>query len=138
MMMPIAELGPLQARYVRVSDRFKSNWTYHQFASGVYKSLLQTPLPYHVDFQNTYDRIRAAHANLLASQLKEAGTALGLCELALDRIAAQLLRADDQVSASALRRFFEKLKRQDENIVVFLIKFYFYADSVEGDRRDKL
>jgi len=136
--MSAAEIGPLQSRYARLSDRFKSIWTYHQFASGVFKSLLQVPLPYHIDFQNTYDRIRAANANLNASQIHEAGAALGLCELALDRIATQLLRADDQVSASSVRRFFERLKRQDENIVVFLLKFYLYAEAVEGDRRDKL
>jgi len=137
-MMSVAEIGLLQGRYVRLSDRFKSIWTYHQFASGVFKSLLQSPLPYHIDFQNTYDRIRAANANLHASQMQEAASALGLCELALDRITAQLVRADDQVSASSVRRFFEKLKRQDEGIVQYLIKFYLHADAVEGDRRDKL
>jgi hypothetical protein len=137
-MKSVAEIGLLQGRYVRLSDRFKSIWTYHQFASGVFKSLLQAPLPYHIDFQNTYDRIRAANANLHASQVQEAASALGLCELALDRITTQLVRADDQVSASSVRRFFERLKRQDEGIVQYLIKFYLYADAVEGDRRDKL
>ncbi|HYS56414.1 MAG TPA: hypothetical protein VER58_21860 [Thermoanaerobaculia bacterium] len=136
--MSVAERGLLQGRYARLSDRFKSIWTYHQFASGVFKNLLEIPLPYHVDFQNTYDRIRAANTSLNASHIQEAGAALGLCELALDRITTQLLRADDHVSASSVRRFFERLKRQDENIVVFLLKFYLYADAVEGDRRDKL
>src|SRR5205814_4247569 len=81
---------------------------------------------------------KSASATLNAAQTQEASAALGLCELALDRAAIQLLRADDQVSASVLRRFFEKLKRQDETIIQFLIKFYLYADAVEGDRRDKL
>ncbi|MDQ6801715.1 MAG: hypothetical protein M3041_12845 [Acidobacteriota bacterium] len=134
----MAEIGLLRGRYVRLSDRFKSIWTYHQFASGVFKSLVQSPLPYHIDFQSTYDRIRAANANLHASQNQEAASALGLCELGLDRITTQLVRADDQVSASSLRRFFEKLKRQDEGIIQYLIKFYLYADAVEGDRRDKV
>src|SRR5438132_6293189 len=132
--MSAAEIGPLQARYARLSDRFKSIWTYHQFASGFFKNLLEIPLPYDVDFQNTYDRIRAANANLNASQVKEAGAALGLCELALDRITTQLLRADDHISASSVRRFFERLKRQDESIVVFLLKFYRSAVPVVGDR----
>jgi hypothetical protein len=136
--MSVAEIGLLHGRYVRLSDRFKSMWTYHQFASGVFKNLVPTPLPYRVDFQNTYERIKAASVTLNASQVQEAAAALGLCELALDRISTQLLRADDQVSASVVRRFFEKLKRQDESIVHFLIKFYLYADAVEGDRRDKL
>lgn len=136
--MSVAEVGLLHGRYVRLSDRFKSIWTYHQFASGAFKNLLSTPLPYRIDFQNTYERIKSASATLNASQVQEAGAALGLCELALDRITTQLLRADDDVSASVVRRFFEKLKRQDESIVHYLIKFYLYADALEGDRRDKL
>jgi hypothetical protein len=136
--MSVAEIGLLHGRYVRLTDRFKSMWTYHQFASGVFKSLLSTPLPYKIDFQNTYERIKSASATLNSAQTQEASAALGLCELTLDRAATQLLRADDQISASVLRRFFEKLKRQDETIIQFLIKFYLYADAVEGDRRDKL
>src|SRR5438552_3446739 len=136
--MSVAEIGLLHGRYVRLSDRFKSLWTYHQFASGIFKNLIPAPLPYHIDFQNTYDRIKAASVTLNASQVHEAGAAVGLCELALDRICTQLLRGDDQVSPSIVRRFFEKLKKQDENIVLFLIKFYFYADALESDRRDKI
>src|SRR5947208_233227 len=120
--MSVAEIGLLHGRYVRLTDRFKSMWTYHQFASGVYKNFLNLPLPYKIDFQNSYDRIKSASATLNAAQVPEAGASLGLCELALDRTATQLLRADDHVSASVLRRFFEKLKRQDENIVQHLIK----------------
>ncbi len=136
--MSVAEIGLLHGRYVRLTDRFKALWTYHQFASGAYKNLLETPLPYKIDFQNTYDRMKSASATLNAAQVQEAAAALGLCELALDRAAAQLIRADDRISASLLRRFFEKLKKQDETIVQQLIKFYLYTDSVEGDHRDKL
>jgi hypothetical protein len=136
--MSVAEIGLLHGRYARLTDRFKALWTYHQFASGVFKNLLQQPLPYKIDFQNTYDRMKAASTTLSAAQVHEAASTLGLCELALDRAAAQLMRADTQISASVLRRFFEKLKRQDENIIQNLIKFYLYTDSVEGEHRDKL
>lgn len=136
--MSVAEIGLLHGRYVRLTDRFKALWTYHQFASGVFKNLISAPLPYKIDFQNTYDRMKSANSTLSASQVHEAGAALGLCELALDRAATQLLRADEQISPSILRRVFEKLKRQDENIVQNLIKFYLFTDSVEGDQRDKL
>ncbi|HUJ14671.1 MAG TPA: hypothetical protein VL284_12865 [Thermoanaerobaculia bacterium] len=136
--MSVAEIGLLHGRYVRLSDRFKSLWTYHQFASGVFKNLIPLPLPYRIEFQSLYDRIKSASAILNSSQVNEAAGAVGLCELSLDRTSTQLLRADEQVSASIVRRFFEKLKRQDENVVCFLIKFYFYADALEGDCRDKL
>src|SRR5881227_2099653 len=63
---------------------------------------------------------------------------MDLCDLALERASAPLLRVDDQITTPIVRRFFEKLKKQDETIVQNLIKFYFYADAIEGDRRDKL
>lgn len=136
--MSVAEIGLLHGRYVRLTDRFKAFWTYHHFASGVYKSLLRHPLPYSIDFQRTYDRMKAVSSMLNSAQVPEAAAALGLCELALDRASAQLLRADEGIGASVLRRFFEKLKKQDETTVQQLIKFYFYTDALEGDHRDKI
>lgn len=136
--MSVAEIGLLHGRYVRLTDRFKAIWTHHQFVSGVYKTFLQQPLPYNVEFQKIYERIKAVVPLLNAAQAAEAASALSLSELAVERITTSLLRADDSVSASHLRRFFEKLKRQDESIVHFLIKFYVYSGAVEGDRRDKI
>lgn len=136
--MSVTEIGLLHTRYVRLSDRFKSIWTYHQFASGLFKNLLHTPLPYSIDFQKIYDRVKSVSGMLNGAQLEEGSNAINLGELALDRATAQLLRADDDITPSTVRRFFEKLKRQDETIIQFLIKFYLYADAAEGDRRDKV
>src|SRR5437764_4830524 len=136
--MSVVDIGVLHGRYVRLTDRFKAVWTYHQFASAVFKNFLGTPLPYAVDFQSTYDRIKAVSATLNAAQARDAAANMDLCDLALERASDPLLRVDDQITAPIARRFFEKLKKQDESIVQNLIKFYFYADAVEGDRRDKL
>lgn len=136
--MSVTEIGALHGRYVRLSDRFKSIWTYHQFAAGTYKNLLETSLPYSIDFQGIYDGIKHISGMLNSSQTGEAGDALTIHDRTLDRATATILKADDRISPSILRRFFEKLKRQDESIIHFLIKFYLYADAVEGDRRDKL
>lgn len=136
--MSVAEIGLLHGRYVRLTDRFKAIWTHHQFVSGVFKTFLQQPLPYNVDFQKIYERIKAVMPTINTAQVTEAAAALSLSELAVERTATSLLRADDRISASHLRRFFEKLKRQDESIVHFLIKFYLYAGAVDGDRRDKV
>ena len=134
----VSDIGALHGRYVRLSDRFKSLWTYHQFATGVFKSFLDAPLPYNVDFQKTYDRIKSIGAMLNASQASEAMAALAVSDLALDRAASSLLRADDRIPASIVRRFFERLKKQDDAIIQLLIKFYLYANAVEADRRDKI
>lgn len=136
--MSVSEIGLLHARYVRLSDRFKSIWTYHQFATGVFKHLLDLPLPYAIDFQKIYDRVRGVSKVLTSSQIAEAAASLELSESALDRSTSTLLRVDEEISPSSLRRFFEKLKRQDENIIQFMIKFYLYAEAIDGDRRDKI
>jgi hypothetical protein len=136
--MSVVDIGVLHGRYVRLTDRFKAVWTYHQFASAVFKNFLDAPLPYSIDFQSTYDRIKGVSATLNAAQAREAMANMDLCDLALERASEPLLRADDQITTPIVRRFFEKLKKQDETIVQNLIKFYFYADAVEGDRRDKL
>ena len=132
------EISALHARYVRLTDRFKAVWTYHQFASAVSKNFLQSPLPYTIDFQATYDRIKTVSSMLNSAQAKDAAATIELCELALERASEPMLRVDDQITAPLLRRFFEKLKKQDETIVLNLIKFYFYAEAIDGDRRDKI
>jgi len=136
--MSVVDIGVLHGRYVRLTDRFKAVWTYHQFASAVFKNFLNAPLPYTIDFQATYDRIKTVSTTLNAAQARDAAANMDLCDLALERSSDPLLRVDDQITAPIARRFFEKLKKQDESIVQNLIKFYFYADAVEGDRRDKL
>ena len=136
--MTVPELSALHARYVRIADRFKSVWTYHQFATGAFRNLLGAAVPYEVDFEKVYEAIKHISSMLNAAQTLSAAKAIERVETVLDRITHTLLEADDRIAASVLRRFFEKLKRQDDDIIQFLIKFYCYADAVEADRRDKL
>src|SRR5687767_8993086 len=72
------------------------------------------------------------------AEARAARAALDDAEIALIEASRKLILADERIGPSVLRRFFEKLKRQDDSIIGFLIKFYLYADAVEGDRRDKL
>jgi hypothetical protein len=134
----VAELSALHARYVRATDRFKAIWTYHQFATGAYRNLIGTKVPYEIDYNRLFDSVKHVGSMLNEAQMAIAGQALDRIDGALDRVTHKLLEADDGITPSVLRRFFEKLKRQDDAIIQFLIKFYFYADSVEADRRDKL
>ena len=136
--MSVVEVTALHARYVRVSDRFKAMWTHHQFASGTFRGLMQVALPYDVDFPKVYDGIKAISSMLNAAQAERAAAELERADAHLTKLMQVLIHADDRIPASLLRRFFEKLKRQDDNIIHYLIKFYLYADAVEGDRRDKL
>lgn len=136
--MSVAEIGQLHSRYVRLSDKFKSAWTYHQFASGVFKNLLKQDLPYEIDFQTIYDEIKRACDVIQSAASQSAGPMMDRCDVKLDGALRELLRADDAVSPSVLRRFFEGLRRQDEKILFNVIKFYLYAGATEGKYRDKL
>lgn len=136
--MSVAEIGQLHSRYVRLSDKFKAAWTYNQFASGVYKNLLQRDLPYRIDFQVLYDEIKNACDVIQSAASATAGPMMDRSDQRLERAVAELLSADAPISASVLRRFFQGLKRQDEKIIFNIIKFYLYAGATEGEYRDKL
>jgi len=136
--MSVTDVGLLHSRYVRLNDRFKSIWTYHQFASGIFKNFLEQPLPYTIDFRKIYDRMKAISETLNGAQMDHAAAEVAATDLALDRATTTLIAADQKIGPSLVRRFFERLKRQDDAIIQFLIKFYLYADAVEGDCRDKV
>lgn len=136
--MSVAEIGQLHNRYVRISDKFKSLWTYHQFAAGVYKTFVQRRLPYEIDFQKVYESIRKAGDIIQSSSAPSAAQMMEKTDHDMQAVISALLEADLVITAPILRRFFEKLKRQDEKIVFHLIKFYLYANAIEGDQRDKI
>jgi len=136
--MSVAEIGQLHNRYVRLADRFKTAWTYHQFASGVFKNLLGVPLPYEIDFQEIYEPIRQVAEMIRAVDATPAVAMMDRSEQGLDVVIESLTDADESVGPSVMRRFFEKVRQQDEKILFYLIKFYLYADAVDGERRDKL
>ncbi|MBI2213766.1 MAG: hypothetical protein HYU52_08975 [Acidobacteria bacterium] len=136
--MSVAQIGELHNRYVRLSDQFKAVWTYNQFATGVFKNILQQPLPYKIEFQKHYDEIRAAGDAIQTVGGGDGAARIGACEAAIAPILRQVAAADALVTAGVVRRFFEKLRRSDDKIIFHLIKFYLYAGSVDGEQRDKL
>jgi hypothetical protein len=136
--MTVDAAGDLQTRYARISDRFKAAWTSHQFASGVFGQILGEELPYEIDFRSLFEQIKTAGRVLSGTYPSEASALLDQLEDTLHETAQLILKADARISPSLLRRFFDRLKHPDDSIVDCLIKFYLYADAVEGDRRDKL
>ncbi len=136
--MTVIEAGALQSRCARVSDRFKATWTAHQFASGVFASFLSEPLPYEIDFAAIYTGIKNATRALNGTYPMESAAYLDAIEDQLDAAAKQIIAAETRISPSLLRRFFDRLKHPDVSLLDCLIRFYFYADAVEGDHRDKV
>lgn len=139
--MPVGQISAVQTRYVRVSDRLKATWTMHQFATGAARHFLGSDAAFELDLAPVYEQMRTLAGMINGTWpavLEHTAGPFVDVECALDGAAKALLAAEAQISPSLLRRFFEKLKRQDDSIIEYLIRFYLYADAVEGDRRDKL
>ena len=136
--MDVTSLSELNQRYVRLTDRCRSQWTFYQFLQGVFKHLRGTPCPVQIDFQEFFTRLRAV-AELLGNP-ETSATEQTIQELGsqLDRTSARLLEIDDELPPSLLRRFFDRLKQQDEKILLAVIKFYLDAGRLPEDRLDKL
>lgn len=135
--MSVAEIGELHNRYVRLSDKFKSVWTYNQFAVGVYKNLLVRPVPYNIEFQKIYEQVKEAGDGIQLSD-RESSRKIDDCEKLFSPVFEKLVEADVPVTPPVVRKFFEKVRRQDDKIIFHLIKFYLYAGATTGDCRDKL
>jgi hypothetical protein len=139
--VPVGQISAVQSRYSRVSDRLKATWTLHQFASGALRHFLGSGDAYELDLEPVYEQMRTLAGMINGTWpgvLENTAAPFLDVECSLDAAAQTLLGIDSTISPSLLRRFFEKLKRQDDSIIEYLIRFYLYADAVEGDRRDKL
>ncbi len=137
--MLVAEIEDLHEAYIRLTEKFKALWTFHQFLKGVHQTFLGDVPPYDLDFNGVYDRLRD-----VSSAINSPG-APDLVRDRIDRIetemslATRTLRlADRSLVPSLLRRFFEKVKPQDPKIVYHLLRFYFSQPELDDDTADKL
>jgi hypothetical protein len=134
----VAELSAVQTRYGVLSDRLKATWTMQQFVSGVFAHVLRQQVTPGVDLMELYGAIRPVAAMLKVEWVAAASSALDEVEAGLSVATRELLEEDGRIGPSIVRRFFERLRKQDESLIEYLIRFYLYAGAVEGDRRDKL
>jgi len=132
------EVRQLSDRYTRLSDRFRSVWTFYQFLGGVFKHRGDGDMPVHRDFQGLYRRLQELVPQLPAGASPPLERELDRVESELDEIHHELAELEQQFSPSVLRRFFDHLKRQDEKILYALAKFYLRSNSGQEDRFDKL
>ncbi len=133
--MATVELHDLHQRYVQLSDRGRSQWTFYQFLQAICKHLLDRPCPIEFDFQGLFERLRT-----IGNDLGSTGCRETLDELSreLDRSAKLLLDADTGIPPSLLRRFFDHLRRQDEKVLLAVLKFYIGSGAFTDDIVDKV
>ena len=140
--MTVQDLNRVHSRYIRLSSFFKSAWTFHQFLQGmekVYGSI--------GSFENS-DEFQAVYADLKRVSQDLSETTAGIAAERLDGVenhlgvlVADLLAADAKVPPGDLRRFFQRVKNYDDNILTQLAKFYLYAKNGSAwpaDRLDKV
>jgi len=136
--MSATSLHELNQRYVRLTDRCRSQWTFYQFLQGLFKHLRHEPCPVTLDFPALFNELRELGAVL--GHPEPARTEKTLAELVakVDAQSHRLLEVDKQIPPSLVRRFFDSLRNQDEKVLLAIIKFYLDGPAIGEDTLDKL
>lgn len=136
--MSVERIQLLHEDYIRLTERFKAVWTFHQFIRGIYKTFFSTEPGYEIDFTGLYDEVRAIAAQINTGAPESLERVLRGSHGKLDEAARALREVDRKISPSFVRRFFEKVRPQDEKIAVYLLRFYFSQAEVDEDVIDKV
>ena len=140
--MTVQELSALHRRYIEVSDRFKSSWTFHQFLQGLQKLTTGGELAaYSTEFQAVYGLLKEVSQDLTATSTERVRNELEMVERRLGDLNRWLLQEDTKVPPSQLRVFFQRVRNYNEGILVQLVKFYLYVLASQPwtqDHHDKL
>jgi len=136
--MSVEKIQLLHEDYIRLTERFKALWTFNQFLRGVYKTFFSSEPGYKLDFNALYEEIRAVAAQINTASPEAVAPRLRELNEKLEAFAHELRETDRRVSPSFVRRFFEKVRPQDEKIAFHLLRFYFSQQDVDEDVVDKV
>ncbi|MEM9553431.1 MAG: hypothetical protein AAGC60_04175 [Acidobacteriota bacterium] len=128
--MSVQELNRVHRRYIRLSNHFKSAWTFHQFLQGlrkVFPDLASLSPQQPADFQTVYGDLKQVSQNLAETTIDTVTEQLDAVERRLAPLVESLLAIDDGVSPALLRQFFQRVKNYDDNILSQLVKLYLYS-----------
>lgn len=136
--MSVERIQLLHEDYIRLTERFKASWTFHQFLRGVQKTFFATEPAYTLDFGKLYDDVRAAASAIDTTSPEKVAPRIRELSDRLDTFGRKLREADRHISPSYVRRFFEKVQPQDEKIAFHLLRFYFSQPDADDDVVDKV
>ena len=136
--MSVERIQLLHEDYIRLTERFKALWTFHQFLRGIYKTFFSTEPGYSLDFNALYDEVRAIAAQINTGSPETVEPLIRNLYSRLDGVSAQMRDVDRKISPSFVRRFFEKVRPQDEKIAFYLLRFYFSQPEIDEDVIDKV
>ena len=136
--MAAVTLHELNQRYVRLTDRCRSQWTFYQLLQGLFKRLRDSPCPIEIDFQGLFAELRDLAQELGSPHPERTEELIGALAARLDQHVTRLAKVDAEVPPSLLRRFFDKLRTQDEKVLLAVLKFYAETGSSSEDTSDKI
>ena len=136
--MSVERIQLLHEDYIRLTERFKALWTFHQFLRGVQKTFFGSEPAYTLDFGKLYDDVRAAASAIDTTSPEKVAPRIRELAERLDGFSRQLREADRHISPSYVRRFFEKVQPQDDKIAFHLLRFYFSQPDMDEDVIDKV
>jgi hypothetical protein len=134
----VASFAELNQRYIKLADRCRAQWTFYQLLQGLHKHLKHDVPPPELEFRETFDRLKEVAENLNNPDTTSVLRLIEKVELHAELTDGKLREADQAVSPSLLRRFFDRLSTRDEKVLLAVIKFYLDAPELEGDVLDKL
>jgi hypothetical protein len=124
--------------YARLSEKFKALWMFHQFLQGVHRTNLKgAPLP-EVSFAPLYEQIKRIKETKGVEADDATREAMKRLDGDLDGLHAALADDERLIPPSTLRQFFERVKAGDEELLVSILKFYYYAETLGPDEMDKV
>lgn len=136
--MSSSDTHDLNQRYIRLTDRCRSQWTFYQFLHGVFKHLRGEPCPLEIDYQELFGRLRGAADAMGQPDSDHVDRTLDSLSNQMDRHGQDLRRIDEDIPPSLLRRFFDRLRTQDEKILLAIVKFYLSTPDITEDVLDKM
>ena len=134
----IVDLKTLHDAYTRLTEKFKTFWTFHQFLQGVHKTFFGDAPGYQIDFQGLYDQIKSVTTILNVQPPPVVIDQINQLDGRLDIVYRALSADDEKIAASWVRRFFEKVRTEDEKLLLAILRFYFHSRQVSPEALDKM
>ncbi len=136
--MSVEKLQLLHEDYIRLTERFKALWTFHQFLRGIGKTFSPDAPEPSARFNGLYEEVRGLGAELSASPPESVARRILELSSRLETVSGELRETDRRISPSLVRRFFDRIRPQDEKIAFYLLRYYFSQADVDEDVIDKV
>ncbi|MEO6325513.1 MAG: hypothetical protein ABIT01_04270 [Thermoanaerobaculia bacterium] len=134
----IVDVKDIHNGYTRLSEKFKTYWTFHQFLQGIHKTFFGDVPGYKIDFQVLYDKIKGVTTTMTYEPPQKVLDSIHRFDAELEIVYRALTEDDRAISPNFVRRFFEKVRTEDEKLLMSLLRFYFHANRASPDALDKM